>query len=228
MTTHSEEILAFLEGAKRGYCDDCLAEELEIQPRQQVNAICNRLAEEGIVARQWAWCDRCERWKIHNYHLRRPRTPGEEARPEDQGFEERVKLHFERELSTNLSSRVPLRVGKELEHKFDLVSPDESIVIECKSYTWTRSGNWPSAKIAHANEALFYLSRVKAGRKLLVLQEDINSRGSSLVETYVRRYQGLMDDVEIWSFLVGEPPQKDQARRIRAAGSIWYKQLYGL
>lgn len=228
MVTHREEILVFLEDEKSAYCDDCLAERLEIQPRQQVNAICRRLAEEGIISRQRAWCNRCKGWKIHNYHSRRPRTPGEEARPEDRGFEERVKLHFERELSTSLNSRVPLRVGKNLEHKFDLVSSDRNVVIECKSYTWTRSGNWPSAKIAHANEALFYLGRVKAGRKLLVMREDIDNRGNSLVKTYVRRYQGLMDDVEIWSFVVGESPQEDQAIRIRAAGGIWYKQVYGL
>ncbi|HAL62099.1 MAG TPA: hypothetical protein DCP08_06805 [Chloroflexi bacterium] len=215
MKTHGEEILVFLEREKSGYCDDCLAEKLGIQPRQQVNAICRRLAEEGIIARERAWCNRCERWKIHNYHLRRARPPREEARPEaprppepdSKGFEKHVKVYFERELSTNLSSRVPLRVGKNLEHKFDLVSSDGSIVIECKSYTWTRSGNWPSAKIAHANQALFYLSRVKAARKLLVMRKDLNSRGDSLVETYVRRYQGLMDDVEIWSFVVGESAQ---------------------
>lgn len=236
MATHREEILAFLEKEKRAYCDDCLAEKLEIQPRQTVNAICRRLAEEGMIARESAWCNRCMGWKIHNYHLRGPRSRDEEARPEDRrplrldskGFEKRVKLYFERELSTNLNSRVSLRVGRNLKHKFDLVSSDGNIVIECKSYTWTRSGKWPSAKIAHANEALFYLSRVKAGHKLLVMREDVNSRGDSLVETYVRRYQGLMDDVEIWSFVVGKSLHEDEAGRVRPAESIWYNQLYGL
>ena len=58
MTTHREEILAFLEKEKRAYGDGCLAEKVEIQPRQQVNAICNGLAEESTIARERAWCDK--------------------------------------------------------------------------------------------------------------------------------------------------------------------------
>ncbi|MBR3621310.1 MAG: hypothetical protein IKN56_07345, partial [Clostridia bacterium] len=44
------------------------------------------------------------------------------------------------------------------EHKFDLVSADGSIAVECKRYTWTETGNVPSAKMGFCNEAAFYLS----------------------------------------------------------------------
>lgn len=43
-------------------------------------------------------------------------------------------------------------------HKFDIVSEDAHIAIECKRYTWTEGGNVPSAKMGTMNEAVFYLS----------------------------------------------------------------------
>lgn len=42
------------------------------------------------------------------------------------------------------------------EHKFDLANADRSIVAECKCYTWTDSGNVPSAKLMGLDEAVFY------------------------------------------------------------------------
>jgi hypothetical protein len=39
------------------------------------------------------------------------------------------------------------------EHKFDCVSDDRKIVVECKCHTWTSVGNSPSAKMAILNEA---------------------------------------------------------------------------
>ena len=34
------------------------------------------------------------------------------------------------------------------EHRFDVVSADGDIIIECKCYTWTNGGNVPSAKMS--------------------------------------------------------------------------------
>ena len=39
------------------------------------------------------------------------------------------------------------------DHKFDLVSEDEEIIGECKNYSWTETGNIPSAKMEFTNEA---------------------------------------------------------------------------
>jgi len=41
-------------------------------------------------------------------------------------------------------------------HKFDLVSQNKKMVVECKKYYWTKGGNPPSAKFATLNEAVFY------------------------------------------------------------------------
>ena len=44
------------------------------------------------------------------------------------------------------------------DHKFDIVDIDETIAIECKRYTWTETGNVPSAKTEATNETALYLS----------------------------------------------------------------------
>jgi hypothetical protein len=115
-------------------------------------------------------------------------------------FEERVGEYFGEKLGREFAE-IKCQVGPDQEHKFDLVSSDGNIVIECKSYTWTDGGNFPQAKVSTANEALLFLSRVNADRKILVMQDDVNSDGKSLVSSYVERYDGLMDDVEVWRYL---------------------------
>jgi hypothetical protein len=64
--TWSLRILDFLEEAGQPYDDDCLAEELGAR-RQTINAVCNRLADQGKLIRQQALCLRCGRTKLHNF-----------------------------------------------------------------------------------------------------------------------------------------------------------------
>lgn len=47
-------------------CDDCLFEQLGIIPRQQVNAICNRLNSQGLIFRKKGLCPHCGRRKLVN------------------------------------------------------------------------------------------------------------------------------------------------------------------
>jgi hypothetical protein len=55
--------------------------------------------------------------------------------------------------------------------------------------------------------------------------QDHYAHGKSLVETYVRRYEGLMGDVEIWAYKAGDTPTDDEAHKIREASQSWYKTL---
>lgn len=58
------------------------------------------------------------------------------------------------------------------EHKFDVVSADGSIIIECKCYTWTNRGNVPSAKMSTINEAVLYLRSINYNaRKILAMKK---------------------------------------------------------
>jgi len=144
-------------------------------------------------------------------------------------FEKRVRRFFALKKGWKLSKQ-RLEIGRNddgtpLIHEFDLVSEDRSIVGECKSYKWTKSGNYPQAKISTANEALFYLSRVNAREKFLVLKEDVSSRGKSLPEVYVGRSSGLMDDVEVYKYICGSDFEKDKLIKIRSKGKVWYHKL---
>ena len=144
-------------------------------------------------------------------------------------FEKKVIEFFELKQGWKLSKR-SLEIGrrdngKPLMHEFDLVSEDGTIVGECKCYKWTGSSFYPSGKISTANEALFFLSRVNAKEKFLVLKEDLSLSGESLPDVYVRRSNGLMDDVEIYKYVSCSNAEKDELVRIRRKGKVWYHRL---
>ena len=72
-------------------------------------------------------------------------------------FQELVQSILEKEYSTSFEQEAVVAIGKPPKgHKFDLANEDRSIVAECKCYTWTDSGNVPSAKLMGLDEAVFY------------------------------------------------------------------------
>lgn len=65
--TDSTLVLELLEDIRpRGYCDDCLSLELNIQPRQTVNQICRTLYAARRIERAKTTCSRCGKTKITN------------------------------------------------------------------------------------------------------------------------------------------------------------------
>ena len=85
-------------------------------------------------------------------------------------------------------------------HKFDLASKDRSIAVECKCYTWTDSGNVPSAKLMGLDEAVFYFSFLPAEtKKILCMKKAVfPGRAETLAEYYVRIHGHLLKDVSVW------------------------------
>jgi len=247
MSTHKEVIIEYLNKEKKYFCDDCLSELLNITPRQQIYAICTTLFKQDVINRYKGECSYCKKinklvsgigdkdintkvnyeMSIRNYYPNHPNTHNNDIVPRlsPDEFEERVRLYLNREFKDSFSER-ELIVGVNKKHKFDLVSSDNSIVVECKSYTWTKDDNFPSAKISTAIEAAFYLSRILAERKIIVFQDDFNTKGESLVETFVKRYDGVLDDIEIWRYIVGETIENDDIEIIREGKECWYKNLY--
>jgi len=106
-------------------------------------------------------------------------------------LEKLYKMHF-LEKSINIGN--PSK-----SHKFDAVSENGSIVAEYKSYTWTESGNIPSAKMATLNEAILYLSNIPKGiKKIIVLKKDYCSkRKISLAEYYFKTHNHLLQNITI-------------------------------
>ena len=117
-------------------------------------------------------------------------------------FESSVRLALEKLYKMHFLEK-PINIGNPPKfHKFDAVSEDGKIVVECKSYTWTESGNIPSAKMATLNEAVFYLSNIPKGiKKIIVLKKDYCSkRKISLAEYYLKTHNHLLQNISILEF----------------------------
>lgn len=72
-----------------------------------------------------------------------------------QTFQQYVRDLANDYFSIDFEMEVAIPIGEPAKnHRFDCVSKDKHIVIECKSYTWTETGNVPSAKMAFINEGV--------------------------------------------------------------------------
>jgi len=237
--SNDETILSFVRSKKdKQYCDDCLSALLKIYPRQQVNQICRNLSDRGYITRERGLCSNCSKYKIVNSSgkssdalVKSVATQDAFMTSSDQGqrldygaFEDRVSRFVESKFGKRFYKQ-DLQIGPSKFHRFDLVSEDKNIIIECKSYTWTESGNFPSAKSSTAIEALFYFSRIVDSRKILVFQDHINQRGESLVEIFVRRYDGVIDDVEVWAYSMGDSIENDKVVVVRTPKDNWYEKI---
>ncbi len=118
---------------------------------------------------------------------------------------ERLSLEFfNRNENLQLIMPFPISVGfgtRQKIHKFDLGSENPQTIIECKSHTWTKGGNTPSAKLSVWNEAMLYFTVAPLTyRKILVVKRSVLD-GQSLADYYVRSFGHLIPPgVEIWEF----------------------------
>ena len=121
-----------------------------------------------------------------------------------QDFEIAAQDYFRKKgISLQRGHSVQIGVSRKKNRKFDLGSDDPPVLVECKSHTWTSSGNVPSAKITVWNEAmyLFLLAPMRFQKVLFVLRDFNEGRSESLAEYYVRNYSHLIpDNVEIWEY----------------------------
>ena len=85
------------------------------------------------------------------------------------------------------------------DHKFDMVSADDAIAIECKCYTWTETGNVPSAKMGFCNEAAFYLSFLPdTYEKYIVMAYSWHDkRQQTLAEYYYETNRHLLKNIKV-------------------------------
>lgn len=132
-------------------------------------------------------------------------------------FQTAVKEWFEKERGVPYNWEEPIPIGNPAKlHKFDLVESTGLIVVECKCYTWTETGNVPSAKMGFINEAAFYLSFLpEAIEKNIVIRKSVHPRRKeTLAEYYFRTYRHLLGKIRILEYdtdtktmkLIGENP----------------------
>ena len=115
-------------------------------------------------------------------------------------FEEAARQFFA-EAGIALQPEFVVEVGfkKKHPHAFDLGSEKPPILVECKSYTWTRGGNSPSAKIRGLNEVMLLFSVAPNHyRKILFVLKHLR-REVSLASHYIKTQGHLIGpDIEIW------------------------------
>lgn len=117
-------------------------------------------------------------------------------------FEE-LTLNFFRKEIPSLEKPFWLPIGyiEQKDHKFDLGSSERKVIIECKSHTWTESGNVPSAKLTTWDQAMLYFFLApRSYRKIFVAKYDVNPKsGESLCAYYLRTHPHVIpDEVEFW------------------------------
>lgn len=96
-------------------------------------------------------------------------------------------------------AKICIGTNEKKEHDFDLASADQSIVVECKAYTWTEGDKKPSGKMSTLNEALFFFSFLPEDTvKILCVKKEVNPKQKkSLAEYYVSQYGHIIGDVII-------------------------------
>ena len=82
---------------------------------------------------------------------------------------------------------------------FDLASATRRVVGECKAFTWTASGNVPSAKVTTLREACQYLRLLPEGTtRLLLMARSVHPRtGEPLADYFCRLNTHLLGDVVV-------------------------------
>ena len=129
-------------------------------------------------------------------------------------FQEKVKRWLEANERLRFELERPILIGCPAKlHKFDIADKSESMVIECKSYTYTSTGNIPSAKLTTLNEAIFYFSFLPTEtKKILIMAYAIHpKRKETLAEYYIRIYGHLLGNVKVWEF----NPDNNEMRMIK-------------
>ena len=115
-------------------------------------------------------------------------------------FQATVAAALEKHWGVPFDMEVAYPIGNPAKaHRFDLVSTNRKYVGETKSYTWTETGNMPSAKVTCINEAVFYLSHLPSDlTRFVAMLRDVRPRtGEPLADYYYRTYRHLLNGVLI-------------------------------
>ena len=118
-------------------------------------------------------------------------------------FQLAVKRWFENSLHMEFEIERKIAIGSPPKlHSFDIVDRDEKFVVECKCYTWTETGNVPSAKMGFVNEAAFYLSFLDSNvDKTIVMAKSTHpKRDETLAEYYFRTNRHLLGKIKILEY----------------------------
>lgn len=126
-------------------------------------------------------------------------------------FQRKVRQHFIDKFGPGFELEKKIPIGDPpKDHKFDIVNSNLGIVIECKRYTWTVTGNVPSAKMGFTNEAAFYLRLLPDSyeKYIVMLKAHHPKRQESLAEYYYRTNRHLLGKIIVAEYDPEEPDLK--------------------
>lgn len=118
-------------------------------------------------------------------------------------FQVVVKEWFENSTNSEFEIERKIAIGNPAKlHSFDIANKEETVVIECKCYTWTETGNVPSAKMGFTNEAAFYLYFLpdSVDKSIVMLRATHPKRPETLAEYYFRTNRHLLGKIKILEF----------------------------
>lgn len=133
-------------------------------------------------------------------------TPPQSNVAAGQAFAALAKRELQQRFGFALRAEVPLEIGKPAKaHKFDLGNRERHVAVECKAFTWTVSGNVPSAKITTAREALLYLQWLSPEwTKVLAMAQAVHPKQhESLANYFVRLNRHLLGEVVVVEIIEG-------------------------
>ena len=115
-------------------------------------------------------------------------------------FQRQVLQWFQKNYDTAFIPEKKIPIGNPAkDDKFDIVDTKGTIAIECKRYTWTETGNVPSAKMGFTNETAFYLSFLPETyeKYIVMLKSHHPKRNESLDEYYYRTNRHLLGKTKV-------------------------------
>lgn len=134
--------------------------------------------------------------KVISYHTRKhvhapknPERPGQFGNLDARTFEELARQAMSRHYGVLLNPQIVPPTPK----KFDLVSPDLSIVGDAKFYKMVRGKNLPPAKFSAIAEHVWLLEKIKAKKRFLVFGQD-----RRVPEKWLIRHGHLVEGIEFF------------------------------
>lgn len=121
-------------------------------------------------------------------------------------FQKHCKTLLESRFGRSLEKEVRITLSEGQSHKFDLATTERDIVVECKAYTWTKSGNTPSAKITNLREAVVHLNSLPDSVHVyLAIKRDVHPlRKETLASYFVRLNQSLLKRTNVFEIAEDE------------------------
>jgi hypothetical protein len=114
-----------------------------------------------------------------------------------------TKAHFEPLLEVSLKERALVELADQRYHRFDLASPDDSVLLICETAPVTSISQESMVRLQRAKHDALLLLQSRAARRLIVFDDPIVPGRETLSARFCRQNSIWLGDVEIWRHAEG-------------------------